>query len=186
MLCSSGPGTETFFINHTGLLCFINRISQRPVTKPDWTSYLQDGRQSGLRVTTFLALIYLCVSIPTPESWRTLAWSISVFVSKVPGVWQRCFAAVLWEIHALRDMQWSTPQSGLWLDHRKAPAQMKPGGIKSYLCSITVLRSPPEAGICTLQGTIHAVCKGVWKTAHAPAALGHLHPFLEPDDLSVS
>ena len=179
MLCSPGPRRRNWFLAMQASCVLSTGLPQRPTVKPD-------SGQSRLKVTTFLALIYLCVSIPSPERWRTLAWSISVFVSKVPGVWQRGFAAVLWEIHALRDMQWSTPQSWLWLDHRKAPAQMKPGGIKSYLCSITVLRSPPEAGICTLQGTIHAVCKGVWKTAHAPAALGHLHPFLEPDDLSVS
>ena len=52
-----------------------------------------------------------------------------MFVSKVPGVWQRCFAAVLWEIYALRDLQWSATSNWLWFDHRNVPVQVKSGGV---------------------------------------------------------
>ena len=38
-------------------------------------------------------------------------WLISVFVSKVPGVEQRCFAAVLGETPALRETQQSAAPS---------------------------------------------------------------------------
>ena len=55
-----------------------------------------------------------------------------MFVSRVPGIWQRCSAAVLGEINVWRDIQWSTTQSWLCCDHRKVPEQMKPGGLQVF------------------------------------------------------
>ena len=49
-----------------------------------------------------------------------------------------------------------------------------------------MLRFLPKVGICTGLGTIPAMCKGVWKTAHAQLPLEISTPFLEPDDLSTS
>ena len=51
---------------------------------------------------------------------------------------------------------------------------------ESYFCFITMLRFLPKVGICTGLGTIPAMCKGVWKTAHVPANLAvprNLCPF---------
>ena len=146
------------------------------MTKPDWTEYIQDGTPTGLKITTFLALIYFCVSKLTPESWRTLAWFISVFVSKVPGVWQRCSAAGLGEINAWRDIQWSTTQSWLRCDHRKVPAQMKPGGLQG----LPLLH---HHAVSAQSGDLYSArynwchCTKECGRLHVPAAPGNLHPF---------
>ena len=95
-----------------------------------------------------------------------------MFVSEVPGVWQRCFAGC-----TLRDTQWSTIPNQLWPPRGHACADETRGLSQHYLCFITLLTSPPKAGICALLGTICSTCKGAWKTAHDLAAPGNLHPF---------
>ena len=50
---------------------------------------------------------------------------------------------------------------------------------KCFLCFITMLKSPPKVGICTLLGATGAMCKEVWKTAHARLPLEISTPFLE-------
>ena len=147
------------------------------MTEPNWTEYIQDGRQSSLRITTFLALIYFCVSKLTPESWRTLAWFISVFVSRVPGIWQRCSAAVLGEINAWRDIQWSTTQSWLCCDHRKVPEQMKPGGLQvlsllHHHAKVSTQSGDSYSARCNWRHVQRSV-----EDCTCPAAPGNLHPF---------
>ena len=61
--------------------------------------------------------------------------------SKVPGIWQRCFAAVLWEIYTLRNIGWSTASALLWPYRRNAPVQVKPAGVGELpllLCHATI------------------------------------------------
>ena len=123
MLYSLGPRHRIWFLAVQASCIFSIGYHKGPQQnqiedKADWGSLLS------------LFWFNLCVSIPTPESWRTFAWFISVFVSEVPGVWQKCSVAVLGEIYAWRDIQWSTTRSWLWRDHRKAPAKMKPGSIQ--------------------------------------------------------
>ena len=77
-------------------------------------------------------------------------------------------------------MLWPTALNHLWLNYRNGHAQMRLELSESYFCFITMLRFLPKVGICTGLGTIPAMCKGVWKTAHVPANLAvprNLCPF---------
>lgn len=117
--------------------------------------------------------------LPVPETSRILALIYLCVCFK--STW---YLTEMFCICALRDMQWPTTLHWLGLDHRNTPLQMKPGGVHSYLCFLTMLSSPPQVRICTLRGTISALCKETWKTAHVPAAhsptLEIFAPFLEP------
>lgn len=46
---------------------------------------------------------------------------------------------------------------------------MRPKVYKNYLCLITMLRSPPKRGVCTLPGTISALHRGAQCIAYALA-----------------
>ena len=55
--------------------------------------------------------------------------------------------------------------------------QMKPGGVQELPLLHHHAKIFAQRGDLYSACTIGAVCKGVWKTAHARAAPGNLHPF---------
>ena len=103
-----------------------------------------------------------------PESWRIL--SFIYFCIYFRSTW---YLTEMFCSCALRALQWSTAPNPRWFDHRNAPAQMRPEGVWD-------LHGAGGWGAgwgsCKLLSTISAVCKEVWRTAHAPAAPGCLRP----------
>lgn len=104
-------------------------------------------------------------------------WFTSVFVSKLPGVWQICSAAAFWEIYALRDRQQSTTPNQLWRT-QDVPMHMKARDWpKVIFASLPCYDLCPKWVLCSPE---HNVClyKGAWKPMHAqlpPATPGNFH-----------
>ena len=87
------------------------------------------------------------------------AWFTPVFVSKLPGVWQRCSAVTFWEIYALGDRQQLTTPKQLWLDRRTCLRKMKAWdalklSLLPYHSTISARR-----GFCALLSTMPACAK---------------------------
>ena len=113
--------------------------------------------------------MYLCVFIPTPENWRTLALIYLWVCFKI--TW--CLAEIiyferymLWEIYSGQ-----LPQTCSDLTTGMNLCRWNLEMSESYFHFITMLRSPPKEGIHSLPGTVCAMCKGVWKTARVLVSL---------------
>lgn len=85
-------------------------------------------------------------------------WFTSVFVSKLPGVWQRCSAAAFWEIYALRHRQQSTTPNQLWWT-QDMPVHVKAqDALKLSLLHCHAMISA-QSRFCALLSTMSACAK---------------------------
>ena len=126
-----------------------------------------------LQVTAFFALIYLCVSVRIPECRRTPV--LIYFCVYFKSAW--CLAELLhsWTFRDRCSERYTvvtTPEWALTSLQEHACTDETEKCLTSpsphYHPKIT------QRGICTLPGTIYALCKGDCKTAHAPATPGNL------------
>lgn len=131
------------------------------------------------QITTFPVLIYLCVSIPTPESWRTLPLIYLCVCFK--ATW--CLADMLCSC-ILRDLcserQTAVNHPKPTLTHTgRAYARESLKWPKVIFASIPCYNLCPKRVLCSPE---HNVClyKGTWKPMHAqlpPATPGNFHAF---------
>ena len=181
MLCSPGPRSKTVFFLLYRLVVFYQQAATKAWGKPDGTGLIQGDGQSRLNVTTFLALIYLCVSIPTSESWETLPLTHLCVCFK--STW--CWAEVLC----------SCTRRDTCFERNTAVSCSKPGPdlttgphlcrwsleeSENYLCFIPMLRSSPNGGICTLLAQLVPCAKECGRPCMSGLPLEISTPFLVP------
>ena len=122
----------------------------------------------------FLALVYLCISIQTPDSWRTFALIYLCF--KNTWCLAEMFCSCIFRDICLRDIQWSASLNHLWLDHRNMPAQRKPRGLwKLLLLHYHAKISAPRAdlpcvrqNVCSVQGSQRDCTYASWNPPPFP------------------